>query len=202
MSYNTKTIDYYNQNAAAFVQGTAGAEMSAIRDRFLRGIPDGGVILDLGCGSGRDSRAFMDAGYRVVMVDGSEALCRAAEKLTGQKVVLSLFQDYHPEEETAFDGIWACASLLHLESEEIRAVVKRLAGSLRGGGSFYMSFKYGRFTGERKGRFFTDFDEEKIQSLMEDIPRLMIIDQTITGDVRPGRSDEKWLNVICRKVQD
>lgn len=199
MQNETKlTLEYYNRNARAFAQDTVTAGMDAVHQQFLKWIPEGGSILDLGCGSGRDSKAFLDAGYKVVMVDGSEALCKIAGELTGQKGICCLFQDYRTDE--IFDGIWACSSLLHLDKEDIHDVVKRLVKNLRQGGCFYMSFKYGMFSGERNGRYFTDFTEDEIARLFTDLSELQLIDERITHDVRPGRENEKWLNLYYRKV--
>jgi SAM-dependent methyltransferase len=192
------TIDYYNRNAKSFTQDTVAAGMDVVRQQFLKYIPIDGLILDLGCGSGRDSKAFLDAGYKVVMIDGSEELCKIAEKLTGQKAACCLFQTYRPDE--IFDGIWACSSLLHLKKTEIHDVVKRLAQNLRQGGCFYMSFKYGTFSGERNGRYFTDFTAAGIAHLFSDLPGLCLINKNITNDVRPGRENEKWLNLYYKKL--
>lgn len=198
-SYTSDTIDYYEKNAEKFVRDTADADMSAVREAFLKYIPEGGHILDLGCGSGRDSRAFLDAGFQVTSVDGSEALCRAASLLTGQKVICSLFQDFEPE--GLYDGIWACASLLHLSREDLAAAIVKYAGALKPWGCFYMSFKKGDFSGERKGRYFTDLNEESVMSLLRQVPALKAEALFLTGDVRPGRGSEEWINVFAVKEE-
>ncbi len=194
------TLDYYNQNAEAFFNNTAFAEMYPIWNRFLAYIPEGGLILDLGSGSGRDSKAFLDAGYRVVAVDGSEELAKLASAHIGQEVICSSFQDYEPTQ--TFDGIWACASLLHLSLEDIEPVMKKMADSLNEHGCFYVSFKYGTFSGERNGRYFTDMTLGTFSELLKKIPELEIEQQFITVDARPGREDEQWLNVILSKRDD
>ena len=192
------TLDYYNENARAFCDDTQDVEFLAFQRAFTSHLPEGGRILDLGCGSGRDSRAFLNAGYQVTAVDGSAELCRIASEFIGQPVLCSTFQDYVPEEE--FDGIWACASLLHIPSEELAGIIARLAGSLRRGGCFYVSFKYGDFRGMRNGRFFQDMTESSLRELLRDIPELEVVSANITGDVRAGREKELWLNVLLKKV--
>ena len=192
------TLDYYNEKARAFCEDTQDVEFSAFQKAFTRHLPEGGRILDLGCGSGRDSRAFLNAGYRVTAVDGSVELCHIASEFIGQPVLCSTFQDYVPAE--VFDGIWACASLLHIPSEELTGIMARLAGSLRKGGCFYVSFKYGDFRGVRNGRFFQNMTEESLGELLRGIPELEVISTKITGDVRPGRAEELWLNVLLRKA--
>ncbi len=190
-----KTIEYYNENAEKFIQDTQTVSMSEIQKMFLGMVPKNGSILDLGCGAGRDSKAFLDAGYKVVSVDGSKRMCEATTQLTGIPAIFSTFQDYEPDE--MFDGIWACASLLHLSPVEIKKVVRRLSLSLRESGCFYMSFKQGNFEGVRNDRYFSDFTEESLRVLLADIENLGIDSIITTADVRPGREQEKWLNAFC-----
>ncbi len=189
-----KTIEYYNNNAEKFVQDTQTVSMSDVQKTFLAKIPAGAAILDLGCGSGRDSKVFLDAGYKVISVDGSEKMCEATAALTGLPAICASFQDYEPDCE--FDGIWACASLLHLLPDEVKTVVSKLAKSLKSGGCFYMSFKYGDYRGDRNERYFTDFTEDSLRELLKDVEDLVADFFEITSDVRPGREQEKWLNAF------
>lgn len=200
MSTADKTIQYYNNQALSFVKGTIDVEFSTLQNEFLSRIRCGGRILDLGCGSGRDSRAFLEQGYDVVPIDGSEEVARLASRYIGREVICSTFQDYEPE--GTFDGIWACAALLHLTKDDIISVMKKLSHALNAGGCFYVSFKYGDFAGERNGRFFIDLDEESFAELIADIPELTIQKQFITDDARPGRAAEKWLNVFLTREAD
>lgn len=193
-----KTIEYYNENADKFVQDTQTVSMSEVQKLFLQMIPKHGAILDLGCGSGRDSKVFLDMGYKVVSVDGSEKMCEATTALTAIPAICSSFHDYEPE--TEFDGIWACASLLHLKPEEIKSVVRNLAKALKPNGYFYMSFKYGEFQGLRNDRYFTDLTEESLKELLDDVDDIALESLEITSDVRPGRENEKWLNAFYKRV--
>ena len=198
MNTTDLTLEYYNEKADSFVDGTRDVDFSALQNEFASYVKKGGRILDLGCGSGRDSKAFLEMGFEVTAVDGSQELCRLASEYIGQKVICATFQDYDPE--GMFDGIWACASLLHLSLDDAKAAMKKYAGFLQEDGAFYVSFKYGIFSGERNGRFFTDMNEETFASALSEIPDLKIDRQYITEDVRPGRQSEKWLNVFLKKV--
>ena len=194
------TLDYYNKEADVFFENTVSVDFSKIQEMFLKHIKPGGRILDLGCGSGRDSRAFLERGYDVVPVDGSAELAKLAGAYIGREVIVADFREFEPE--GTFDGIWACASLLHLPKEEIAAVMRKQADHLAEGGCFYVSFKYGEFQGERNGRYFTDMTEESFQELLEEVPGLVTEEVFVTGDVREGRNSEKWLNVMLKKVRE
>ena len=193
-----KTIRYYDEHADSFAAGTINVDFSAAQDRFLSFLPKDGRILDFGCGSGRDSKYFLEKGFQVDAMDGSEKMCRIARQNTGLPVRQMLFSEL--DAEAVYDGIWACASILHLPKSELRNVLCKIAGALKSGGYCYTSFKYGEFEGERNGRHFTDFTEKTIENFIAGLRNLTIVDEWISSDVRPGRTEEKWLNVIIQKT--
>jgi SAM-dependent methyltransferase len=174
--------------------------MESIRSRFLAYLPTGCRILDFGCGTGRDTKAFQELGYDVTAIDGSEALCGIARSLTSLPVRCLDFRNYKPEEGEIYEGIWACASLLHLQKNELLPVMKVLSQAMILGGAFYVSFKYGNFEGERNGRHFTDFTLEEFREFIKSIPELSVAEYWVTGDVRPGRGDERWLNIVLQRT--
>ena len=190
------TNNFYNKNAKDFFDGTVNADMKDNYKQFLEYIPQCGSILDAGCGSGRDSLAFKKLGYNVTSIDASEELCKLATDYIGEDVRCIKFGELEFENE--FNGIWACATLLHVTSKELGGVIKRLKKALKPSGVIYASFKYGEFEGERNGRYFYDLTEEKARSIFEN-EGLKIEGSWITGDVREGRGEEKWVNLICRR---
>lgn len=189
-------IEYYNINAQSFFDGTVNADMSLWRDKFESYIPDCGHILDAGCGSGRDSRAFKQHGYSVVAFDASTEMCRMASELIGQEVLLMRFDEMKFVNQ--FDGIWACSSLLHVPNEELPEILGKMRKALKETGTMYVSFKYGEGTKQRGDRTFSDFTEESLMVLLNNAG-FEVIECGITSDIRPGRADEKWVNVIARK---
>ena len=190
------TIDYYDKNAADYACNTSDLVFSEIQDMFLENLKDGAAILDFGCGSGRDSKSFLQKGYQVTALDGSAKLCKIAEEKTGIPVIQMDFNDF--DEQDKYDGIWACSSILHLPGQELKNVLINMEKTLHDGGIIYTSFKYGDFSGMRKGRFFIDFTEDSFRTFISDIEKLVIEKLWITNDVRPGRQDEKWLNMLLR----
>ena len=191
------TINYYNQNAENFIANTQNADMHPTQERFLRLLDANTSILDFGCGSGRDTKYFLEKGYQVTATDGSAELCRLASEFTGIKVKEMLFDELDAMNQ--YDGIWACSSILHLPKKELLPVIWKMCEALKDNGIIYTSFKYGDFEGERNGRYFTDFTEKTFREVVEKIPELTIEEHWITSDVRPGRGEEKWLNLLLRK---
>ena len=192
-----KTLKYYNENAQSFASGTVSVKFTEVQDKFLEKLNPDAYILDFGCGAGRDTKYFLSHGYQVDAVDGSEQLCRIASEYTGIKVRQMLFQGL--DEKEKYDGIWACASILHLPKKQLREVLKNMYAALKSKGWIYTSFKYGEFEGERNGRYFTDFTEDTFKDFIHDMHGLKIEEHWITGDVRPGRGEEKWLNLLLQK---
>ena len=198
MNWKEQTLQYYEQDPDAFVSATLNADMADTRSRFSACLPSGALILDFGCGSGRDAKAFLEAGCRVDATDGSEELCAKASEYTGLHVKKMLFNELDARDR--YDGIWACASILHLPKPELADVLARIEAALKTGGILYTSFKYGEFEGIRNGRHFTDFTEETLKAFWEKATSMQIFDLWITHDVRPGREVERWINLMARRA--
>lgn len=192
------TLKYYAKNTEEFIASTLEADMSATQEKFLALLPKGAHILDLGCGSGRDSLCFLQQGFQVTAVDGSEELAKFASELIGQEVIVSDFKDLVLPT-ASFDAIWASASLLHVHSEALPDILAKVIDLAKPGAVFYMSFKYGDYEGERTGRYYTDLNEERFAEFMQKSGRhLEIIKQWVAKDVRPDKT-ELWLNTFARK---
>ena len=192
-----KTLEYYNKKAHEFVNNTVSVKFTDTQDLFLKYLPENGYILDFGCGSGRDTKYFKDKGYKIKAIDGSEELCQIASEYSGIKVECMLFQDLNENDQ--YDGIWACASILHLSKTEMKDVFKKMIRSLKKNGIIYTSFKYGEFEGMKNDRYFSDFTEKIFQEYLINIEGVELEKQWVTADVRPDRGEEKWLNIILRK---
>jgi SAM-dependent methyltransferase len=193
------TIDYYDRHAEAFAAHTAGLDLEPLYQRFLRHVRPGGRILDAGCGPGRDALAFAKRGYEVVGFDASSAMVRLARERVGSRAVVHLMRFEELNWQNKFDGIWICASLLHVRRTCFTAVAAHLAQALKPGGAWYMSFKTG--SGERAagGRLFVDHYEETLRLSLEATP-VEMIETWVSVDGRPERSNERWLNAIVRTV--
>lgn len=191
-----ETKTYYQKNAQAFFDDTVNADISEQYDRFLKYIPNGGKVLDFGCGSGRDTKAFLQRGYCVDAIDGSSELCKLASDYCGIQVNCMDFYDLSDTEK--YDGIWACASLLHIPKNEMPTMLSKMKKALVQNGVIYASFKLGDFEGNRNGRFFSDVNPVIFEEMISDIIGLVKVDEWFTEDVRPEKKTT-WYNVILKK---
>ena len=197
--YTASTTAYYDAHATEFCANTLSVDMSPLYGPFLREIQPGGRILDAGCGSGRDSLAFMKMGYQVVSIDASAAMVTAASKLTGRTALHMTFDEMPFERE--FDGIWACASLVHVSRRDLSAVLNRLTTALKASGVCYMSFKYGDSERIESGRFFNDLNEPRFHGVLQSHPELELVELWKTDDLRRlDRKEQRWLNAIVKKT--
>jgi len=192
-----KTLDFYNRNVETYFAVTVDANMSETRSRVLKYIPYQGQILDLGCGSGRDSKDFREKNYIVKPVDGSSEMAERATEYLQQFVLCQTFEKlkFPPE---IFDLIWACASLLHMPFNDLPAFLERSSKWLKPDGYYYMSFKYGDFEGERDGRYYTDLNPNRLNQLLKKVKTLRKFDIWTSNDVRTDIGT-KWFNVILKK---
>lgn len=193
------TIAYYNQNATSFTTDTLTADMTFLQDKFISYLPANSFVLDFGCGSGRDTKYFLSKNLKIKAIDGSEKMCELARKNTGIDIEHVQFSNFECEE-NCFDGVWACASILHLPPTDLPIVLKKLEIALKSNGILYASFKYGENDRIVDGRFFTDMTEIRFSQFLNSFESdYRIIETLVTPDVRKNRENEKWLNVFLRK---
>lgn len=190
--------NYYNNNADSFFNNTIDVDVKSLYQEFTPYLPANAKITDAGCGSGRDTLYFLNQGHDVIAFDASKDLITLAEKYTNHRVQHSTFLRFTTEYNSQ-DGIWACASLLHVPMSELEQTFLHLGQFLKTGGVFYCSFKYGNNEIERNGRRFTNLNEALLRHLLSALP-LSIQKTWITEDLRPDRAEEKWLNAVLIKL--
>ena len=197
LAVTEETIAYYDQNAEEFIQSTINADVSELYIPFEQQISPGAKILDLGCGSGRDSRYFRQCGYDVIAVDPSSKMCEQTRSIADIPVFQMKAEDISFKNE--FDAVWACASLLHVSETKQKKVLMLIGEALRPGGICYCSWKYGDEVRTENGRTFTDHTEHSLNNLLKDVNIFEIMKCWMTEDVRNNRN-QKWINVILKKM--
>ncbi len=190
------TIEYYNRHAQQYAEDTRYVYMFDIRSVFLKYIDPAGRILDAGCGGGRDMKVFMENGYMVDAFDASPEMCRVASEYTGEKITCCDFSGFRPY--FTYSGVWACASLLHLQEEEFYAFFQRFKNCLNTGGVIYFSMKDGVKDGyDAAGRWYLGFDDRRLTRILSENPELSRVKYWKTQDNL--KRDLTWINVILQK---
>ncbi len=191
------TIQYYNNCAEEYFDRTAHVEFDNLYDRFLKHVPEGGRIMDLGCGSGRDVYWFINHGYEAYGLDAADNLVIQARDKLGVPVEAGRIEAWSADE--PFDGIWCCASLMHIDDEGINSFFKNLKHNLKPNGVLFMSVKEGIDTGmDKDGRYFKDFSEDYIKSFLNKNPELSLINTWHSED-KMGRDTFRWLNALIKR---
>jgi SAM-dependent methyltransferase len=198
-THDKRTLDFYAAEASAYGARSDGLGISKSLTAFLAELPKGAAVLDLGCGTGRDTRALIDAGMQVTAVDGSPEMAREAERRLGIAVRVQLFEDV--DDVAAFDGIWANASLLHVPRAGLPTVFARVYRALKPGALLYASFKSGDTDGRDKlGRYYNYLDAGELTDLLRDAGAWRSI------DINQGRgkgydgTETGWLQALARKT--
>lgn len=191
------SIEYYSKNAGEYFEHTVDIDMQECWNSFTGLLPEGGSILDLGCGSGRDSAYFISCGFDVTAMDASEDMCDLASIHIGQDVLQLSFAEIDFNE--VFDGIWACASLLHVPSDQIESILVKVIKSLKINGVLFMSFRYGDFEGKRDGRHYTDYRTKKLKELISRHENMQLLEIEKCEDSRQNM-DIDWIYAIVKRI--
>lgn len=191
------TIDYYNQYASNIFEETVDQDVEEVRQEFLNCLEEGDTILDLGCGSGRDSLVFYENGYDVTPLDASEEMCKLAEIHTGLEVLQMYYEDMVFDD--VFDGIWGSAALIHVPEKELGDILERIIEAMCQDGVLYLSFREGDFEGFQGKRYYCDYTEERLERILNETGRLEVQKLWVTEDARRD-SDVRWLHVLAKKI--
>lgn len=196
------SASYYDKNAEAYAAQTRFTDMSSLYTPFRSLLPQGGRILDAGCGVGRDTRYFIEHGYPVISFDASIEMVKKCREYPHAYCLRLSFEDLDYQE--MFDGVWACASLLHLNFDNARRALGRLTNTLKPGGILFVSLRQslnGKESEEVGERYYEYYTESKLEKLISsdfrlEVERIWGSESNLKGD--PGR----WVNVLARRRID
>ncbi|MDD3219978.1 MAG: class I SAM-dependent methyltransferase [Lachnospiraceae bacterium] len=191
------SIDYYDQNASTYYDKTIDVDMTKIMKPFIELLPENAEVLDLGCGSGRDTLTLDEAGFSVTPLDGSKEMCRLAEIYTDKDILHLTFDEIDFQE--VFDGIWACASLVHTPHKKMPELLDRLVTALVPGGIFYFSVREGDRNGWDGTREFYDYSEDRLRDLLSSVKGVKIVDVWTTDALVDDENRSQWFNILLQK---
>ena len=198
--YIENTLKYYDENFKAYSDEWSNNFTDNFDfedpDIFIGYLDRDAYILDLGCGHGRDSKYFINKGYRVKAVDGSIEMCKLASKNTGINVEQINFLDMDYND--LFDGVFASASLLHLNNKDLIIVLKKISNALKTGGILMASFKYGDNERLKEERYFNDMTEVKFSKLLESVSEL-VLERVLTND--GFKNHKSFITFVLKKVR-
>ncbi len=197
-NYINNTLNYYDNNSSKYKNDWTDEFLNNyqfdVPEIFLSYLKPNSYILDLGCGTGRDSKFFIEKGHRVKSIDGSRGMCKIASETLKVAVEQMNFLDINYNKE--FDGVFACCSLLHLNTQDLILCLKKVCDSLKNNGVLYASFKLGRDEKIVNNRFYNDMTEDKFKKICDNILDFKIV-KTWTTD--QYNTDTKFINFIVLK---
>lgn len=191
-----ETLEFYQSNAARYFESTIHGDMSHAYQKFIPLISKGGLVIDAGCGSGRDSRYFLSKGLVPLPFDASSEMSRVVFERTGLEVCVATFENFVVPHEV--EGIWACASLLHVDRVALPGIIQRLGRFLKKGGAFYLSFKSGDEGRVVNRRYFCDMDEALSRKLASDLEGFHLLDYWPSIQVSSS-VETIWSNLLLQK---
>lgn len=198
MEKEYNTLDYYNKNAKLYFEQTVEGNLKENYNKFLSKIPRESYILDFGCGSGRDSKYFIENGYKVKAIDGSIEMCKLASEYINQDVECMKFDELN--EENTYDAIWACSSILHVEKEELPNILNKMIKALKPNGVIFTAFKKGEGYEIKDGKYYNFLTKEELEKILNGVNKnIKIIDyfETLSSTKRPEKVI--WSNYILQK---
>lgn len=201
--YIKQTIDTFNRTADEYARQTAQVDMASQRSAFLKYL-NGKSILDIGCGAGRDVAWFSERGYHVTGIDLSEKLICKARECAPQAVFMNIDMRKVKFPENTFDGIWACASLLHLKKAEVAMTLQDWKRVLKKEGVLFVGVREGEGEVMEDGKWCADYSAQELAKYMEDVGFKILEKSTVTGagDVQvlvKSNTVKKWVNIYAQK---
>ena len=198
-THDPQTLRYYSENAAPYLASRPTAESRNIRN-FMNALPPGGRVLELGCGSGRDTEVFRKSGFDVVPTDGCDEIAVLAEQRLGSPVSVMRFDQLDAFDE--FDGVWANASLHHVPREGLPHVLTLIHRALKRGGVHYANYKAGGKDGrDERARYYSYLSMAQMMAAYQESGAWEVLEQfAYDSDKRYETTVGSWVGVMARKT--
>ena len=195
----SKTIRTYDKYAEKYFQiNNSIDEIKNLLEIFVENL-NGEKILDVGCGHGRDAKFFSDLGCEVKGIDLSEKLLEIARKNAPKAEFYLMDMRNLAFPSDYFDGIWACASFLHIPKKDSRKTLDEFYRVLKQNGLLYLSVKEGCSEGFVKSaqygneeRYFVFYNSKELRELVEG--KFKVFNEIIE------KKKDNWINIFARKL--
>jgi SAM-dependent methyltransferase len=185
-----QTLAAYETASDAFREKYLGA--AGVDDHHAAFVDalDGERVLDVGCGPGRDVASFAADGYEVVGLDVSQSFLRTASDQSPESGFARGDMRTIPVAGRSFDGLWSCASLLHVPREDAVPTLREFRRVLVPGGVAFLSLKRRPFDSDgAHGRHFEYYDPDGVRTLLGE------------ADLQPVTvaADDRWVAALARR---
>ncbi|MBU3916564.1 class I SAM-dependent methyltransferase [bacterium] len=190
--------DFYQENFQEYHNRTFQIDSAIFLDSFIQHVEDGSLVLDVGCGSGRDLLWLKEKGYRVLGFERSKGLAELARNTSGAEVVEGDFEKYNFNS-LAVDAALMSASLVHLPHKKLQSVLRNIAGAVKPGGVIFISVKEG--TGkitDSENRDFYLWEKNDLQNIISSLCFEIIQFERINSSLG---NEDVFLSFIVRKTQ-
>lgn len=194
-----ETLNAYAAKAEDYAKRFATDKPDLHLAAFMLAVPNGGYVLDLGCGTGRSTAFMKEAGLRADALDASPEMAEIARTKNGVDVTIGGFETL--DAEGIYDGVYANFSLLHATKSEMPDHLARVSAALLPGGFFHIGLKTG--TGERRdalGRFYAFYTDAEITGLLEDAG-FVVIERSFGADAGLDGTVAPWIILLAGKVK-
>jgi ubiquinone/menaquinone biosynthesis C-methylase UbiE len=208
----SKTIDWYNQNAKEYADKNSGRARHNQIQKFLNLLPDTPVVVDIGCGPGRDTSILSKNNCKVLGLDLSEGLINEAKKRYPKINFILADMTNVPLENCSVDGVWANASLLHLPHlDQVRTTLGEFSRILKKGGIAFIRVKAQKSSMEtavvidqlsEAKRFFRYFQLDNLVNMIKEFGfEIISADQFNESEenLELTRPEVDWIVVLARK---
>lgn len=198
----TQTLLTYEQDAEIFLQqwGRKKYKQPPLLKEWVKCLPQGAGVLDLGCGAGQDARYLATLGYRVIGLDRTMPLLRFAKRRAQAVPLVMADMRVLPIRLGSLDGVWAAASLMHVPKPVARQVLADLRERVQPNGLLAATVTHGwnsriKTGGWMPGRYFARWKKEELARAFARAGWQILSLHMVCNRERKGR----WINVMARR---
>lgn len=188
--------DYYDINAAEYFESTFNVDPSSFLMPLANRLEKGAMILDIGCGSGRDLLWLHNKGFKPTGLERALKLAELARKNSGCPVIEADFLDYDFTQ-VKYNAVLLVGSLVHLDQFKFPSTLTSICQALYDAGYIHLTLKEGE--GKQispDGRVFTLWQQQQLEEIFTR-QKLTILD--CSRQVSKIRKSDVWLGYLLQR---